>query len=61
MFFVHSKAFFYCLDLRLGVKDLFMHKKHSLYTLNIKMNNFSPKNTFVGNLGLLFVVKQIIF
>jgi hypothetical protein len=24
------------LDLRLGVKDLFMHKKHSLRALNIK-------------------------
>jgi hypothetical protein len=23
-----------CLDLRLGVKDLFMHKKHSLHWLN---------------------------
>jgi hypothetical protein len=27
----------YCLDLRLGVKDLFMHKKHSLRALNIKI------------------------
>jgi hypothetical protein len=25
------------LDLRLGVKDLFMHKKHSLHALNIKI------------------------
>jgi hypothetical protein len=35
IFFVHSKA--YCLDLRLGAKDLFMHKKHSLHALNIKI------------------------
>jgi hypothetical protein len=27
----------YCLDLRLGVKDLFMHKKHSLRALNMKI------------------------
>jgi hypothetical protein len=30
----------YCLDLRLGVKDLFMHKKHSLRALNIKITIF---------------------
>jgi hypothetical protein len=28
----------YCLDLRLGLKDLFVHKKHSLHALNIKNN-----------------------
>jgi hypothetical protein len=39
MFFVHSKGF--CLDLRLGLKDLFMHKKHSLHALNIKITILS--------------------
>jgi hypothetical protein len=33
----------YCLDLRLGVKDLFMHKKHSLRALNIKITIFYLK------------------
>jgi hypothetical protein len=28
---------FYCLDLPLGLKDLFMHRKHSLHALNIKI------------------------
>jgi hypothetical protein len=32
---------FYCLDLRLGLKDLFMHKKHSLHALNIKVTILS--------------------
>jgi hypothetical protein len=39
---VHEDVFcafkgFYCLDLHFGVKDLFMHKKHSLHALNIKI------------------------
>jgi hypothetical protein len=36
---LHGRYFkgLYCLDLRLGVKDLFMHKKHSLRALNIKI------------------------
>jgi hypothetical protein len=37
MFFVHSNA---CLDPRLVVKDLFMHKKHSLHALHIKITFF---------------------
>jgi hypothetical protein len=56
----------YCLDLRLGVKDLFMHKKHSLRALNIKITIFylkiktrvqilknNIKNSFYKGIGAL--------
>jgi hypothetical protein len=36
MFFCAFKGF-YCFYLHLGAKDLFMHKKHSLHALNIKI------------------------
>jgi hypothetical protein len=31
---------FYCLDLRFGLKDLFMHKNHRLHALNIKITTY---------------------
>jgi hypothetical protein len=43
----------YCLDLRLGVKDLFMHKKHSLRALNIKITIiFRARRCFCAFKGL---------
>jgi hypothetical protein len=45
MFFVHSKA---CLNLRLGVKDLSMQKKHSLHAFNIKMCVMMRKHIYIN-------------
>jgi hypothetical protein len=55
--FVHSKAL-YCLDLRLGVKDLFMHKKHSLRALNIKITVLNGTN-LNEKLTLLFPFSKV--
>jgi hypothetical protein len=55
----------YCLDLRLGVKDLFMHKKHSLRALNIKITILKRtlclicRIPFVNRMALVHVLGKV--
>jgi hypothetical protein len=52
LYFVRKDVFhafkgFYCLGLRLGLKNLFMHNKHFLHALNIKITILNyPTQTF---------------